>query len=126
MMISKTSKSLQDQNYIIDLPLIKNFLEILFVLLIIFTILYFTFFGCFLVLYDSSRWTAQTVTLSSEGPANMTYFDSLGNYQLAEEDIRGHGTDGSMTVYNWYQNVDRDDRFLLYSNLGNIPYLSPF
>ena len=126
MLISKTSKSLQDQNYIIDLPLIKNFLEILFVLLIIFTILYFTFFGCFLVLYDSSRWTAQTVTLSSEGPANMTYFDSMGNYQLVEEDIRGHGTDGSMTVYNWYQNVDRDDRFLLYSNLGNIPYLSPF
>ena len=89
MRISKTYKSLQDNDYIIDFSLIKNFLKILSIILIIFTIIYFTFFGCFLVLNDSTSWAAQTVTLSSEGPAKETYTDSMGEYQLAEEEIYG-------------------------------------
>ena len=71
MMISKTSKSLQDKNYITDLSTIKKFLEILALLLITFTIIFFTFFGCFLVLYDSTSGAAKGVTLNSEEPAEQ-------------------------------------------------------
>ena len=116
MMISKTLRSLEDENgRKVDLSLIKRLLTIFSVLLIIFTILYFTCFGCFLVLNDSTSWAAQTVTLSSEGPANETYPHSMGEYQLAEEEIRGF-----QAVYNWYRHKDREDRFLMYNNLGNI------
>ena len=113
-MISKTLRSLEDENgRKVDLSLIKRLLTILSVLLIIFTILYFTCFGCFLVLNDSTSWAAQTVTLSSEGGANETYPDSMGEYQLAEEEIER--SDG---VYNWYRHKDREDRFLMYNSLG--------
>ena len=117
MMISDTWKSLKDKNEKIDLSVIKKFWKILSVLLIIFTTIYFTCFGCFLVLNDSTSWAAQTVTLSSEGPANETYPHSMGEYQLAEEEIRGF-----QAVYNWYRHKDREDRFLMYNNLGNIEY----
>ena len=93
--------------------MIKKFWKILFVLLIIFTIIFFTFFGSFLVLNDSASWIAQTVTLSSEGGANETNPDSMGEYQLAGE-IRKF-----RAVYNWYQHMDREDRFLIYNNQGN-------
>ena len=108
-MISKTLKSLQDQNETIDLSMIKKFLKILFVLLIIFSIVFFACFGCFLVVNDT---VVETVTLSSEGAANETYPDSMGEYQKIESD-----GDGSLTVY---RHVEREDRFLLYNNLGNI------
>ena len=117
MMIAKTSKSLQDKNNIIDLSMIKKYLEILAVLIIIFTIIFFTFLGCFLVLNDSTSRAAQTVTLSSEGAANKTYIDSMGEYKLAEEDL---GSDGSNIVYYWYRHVDREDLFLMFNKLGNI------
>ena len=111
MMISNTSKCLEDENEIkFDCSLIKKFLKILSILLIIFTIIYFTCFGCFLVLNDSTSWTAQTVTLSSEGGVNETYPDSMGEYQLAEE-IGG---------YSWYRHKDREDRFLMYNKQGKI------
>ena len=117
-MISKTLKSLEDGNEIkIDLSLMTKLLAILTILLIIFTIFYFACFGCFLVLNDSTSWAAQTVTLSSEGPANETYPHSMGEYQLAEEEIQGF-----QAVYNWYRHEDREDRFLMYNNLGNIEY----
>ena len=97
----------------IDWTLIKKFLKILSVLLIIFTIIFFTCFGCFLVLNDSNSLAPQTVTLSSEGAAKETYPDSFGEYQLAEEDIGG---------YNWYRHKDREDRFLMYNRLGDTEY----
>ena len=89
-----------------------NFLKILSVLFIILTIIYFTCFGCFLVLNDSTSLVAQTVTLSSEGAANETYPDSMGEYQKIESD-----GDGSLTVY---RHAEREDRFLLYNKFGNI------
>ena len=92
-----------------DLSVIQKSLKILSVLLIIFSIVFFACFGCFLVLNDT---VAQTVTLSSEGAANETYPDSMGEYQKIESD-----DDGSLTVY---RHVEREDRFLLYNNLGNI------
>ena len=118
-MISNTTvKGLENEDETkIDWTLIKKFLKILSVLLIIFTIIFFTCFGCFLVLNDSTSWAAQTVTLSSEGGANETYPDSMGEYQLAGE-IRKF-----QTVYNWYRHKDREDRFLIYDNLGIIKYL---
>ena len=118
-MISNTLKGFENEDETkLDWTLIKKFLKILSVLLIIFTIIFFTCFGCFLVLNDSTSWAAQTVTLSSEGAANQTYPDSKGEYQLAED----HSDDVSLTVYNWYRHVDREDRFLMYNNLGNINY----
>ena len=119
MMISNTLKRLEDENETkIDCSLITKLLTILSILLIIFTIIYFTCFGCFLVLNDSTTWRAQTVTLSSEGPANETYPLSMGEYQLAEAEIQGT----TLVVYSWYRHKDREDRFLMYNNLGNIKY----
>ena len=110
-MIFNTIKSLEGEDEInVDWTMIKKFLKFLSVLLIIFTVIFFTFLGCFLVLNDSTSLAAQTVTLSSEGGVNETYPDSMGEYQLAGE-IKG---------YNWYQQRDREDRFLLYDNIGNI------
>ena len=86
-MISNTMNCFEAEDEIqIDWKLIKNFLKILSVLFIILTIIYFTCFGCFLVLNDSGTRTAQTVTLNSEGPAGEMYPDSMGEYQLAEEE----------------------------------------
>ena len=101
-----------DDDLKIDWTLMK-FLKFLSMTLTIFTIIFFTCFGCFLVLNDSTSWAAQTVTLSSEGGANEKYPDSMGEYQLAEEEIEGWGV-----VYNWYRHKDREDRFLIYNNLG--------
>ena len=113
MMISRTSKSLEDKNEIFDLSIIKQLMEILSVLLIIVTILYFTCFGCFLVLNDSTSWVAQTVTLSSEGAANQLLPDCMGEYQLAEV--------SDDTEYKWYRHVDRENNnTIIYNNSGNI------
>ena len=113
MMISNTLECLKNEDEMRqDFSVLKNLLKILSNLLIIFTIFFFTFFGCFLVLNDSTSQAAQTVTLSSEGAINETYPDSLGEYQLAEEDIKG-----SISVYNWYRHKYR---FLMYNKLGNI------
>ena len=108
MIISDTWKSLEDKNEKIDLSVIKKFLKILSVLLMIFTTIYFTCFGCFLVLNDSTSWAAHTVTLSGEGPAAETYPDLMGEYQLAEEEISSSA----------YRRVDRNDTFLMYNKFG--------
>ena len=116
MMIYNTSKCFEDEKELkIDMSRIKKFMKIISVLLIIFTTLYFTCFGCFLLLNDSTSWAAQTVTLSSEGAAYERYPDSMGEYQLTDEEIEVIGGDGSFTVYNWYRHVDREDRFLIYN-----------
>ena len=107
-MISQTTVNGDEMK--IDWKMIKNFLKILSVLLIIFTIMFFSCFGCFLVLNDSTSWAAQTVTLSSEGGANETYPDSMGEYQLA----------GEIGGYSWYRHKDREDRFLKYNKQGKI------
>ena len=113
MMISDILRCFEDEDEIrIDWTTIKKFLKMLSVLLIIFTIIFFTCFGCFLVLNDFTSLVAQTVTLSSEGAANETYPESMGEYHPIEND----GV-GSLRVY---RHAEREDRFLLYNNLGNI------
>ena len=111
MIIFDTLKCFEsDDGLKIDWTLMRKFLKILSISLTIFTIIFFTCFGCFLVLNDSTSWAAQTVTLSSEGGANETYPDSMGEYQLA----------GEIGGYSWYRHKDREDRFLMYNNLGKI------
>ena len=108
-MISNTLACFENEDETkIDWTLIKKFLKILSVLLIIFTIIFFTCFGCFLVLNDSNSWAAQTVTLSGEGPANETYPDLMGEYHLEEEEISSSA----------YRRVDRNDTFLMYNKFG--------
>ena len=50
---------------------------------------------------------AQTVTVSSEGPAAEMYPDSMGQYNVIRE------------VYRYdravYKHVDREDRFIIYN-----------
>ena len=98
-----------------DWTIIKKFLKIFSLLIIIFTVIFFTFLGCFLVLNDSTSLVAETVTLSSVGPAYEAFPHSLGKYQLSVEK-KGD----SLAVYNWYRNEDREDRFLMYNKLGNL------
>ena len=117
-MIFNSLKSLEDENEKhIDLSLIWKFLKVLSVLLIIFTILYFTCFGCFLVLNDSTSRAAQTVTLSSEGGAYEMYPDRMGEYQLVQDERQGSGV-----VNDLYRHKDRENRFLMYNIFGNIEY----
>ena len=117
-MIFNTIKSLEGEDEMnINWTMIKKLLKFLSVLLIIFTVIFFTFLGCFLVLNDSTSWAAQTVTLSSEGGVDEMYPESMGEYQLAEEEI-----EGGDVVYNWYRHRDREDRFLIYNNLGKIKF----
>ena len=97
----------------INWTVIREFLKILLVLLIIFTIIFCTFFGCFLVWNDSTNRAAQTVTLSCEGAANEADSDSMGEYQLAKEVIKGFLSD-----YNWYRHKDREDRFIMFNRNG--------
>ena len=114
-MISNTVKNLIGEDKIkTDLYLIRNLLKILSVLLLIFTIIFFTCFGCFLVLNDTTSQTAQTVTLSSEGAMNEINPEGMGEYQLAE----GFWRFGIW--FDWYRHVDKEDRFLIYNNIGNI------
>ena len=110
MMISELTKRLEEEKkaLVIDSSLVKNIILIISLLLIIFTIIYFTCFGCFLVLNDAGTRTAQTVTLNSEGPAGEMYPDSMGEYQLAGEE----------RTSIWYQHVTREDRFIMYNKLG--------
>ena len=112
MMISKTLKTLEDKDHFIDLSLVKKLLEIFSVLLVIFTILYFTCFGCFLVLNGSTSWIAQKVTLSGEGAASESYPDSMGEYEIVEVT--------KDTEYNWYRHVGKKNRSLVYIDFGNI------
>ena len=115
-MILNTSRSFEDENKLkIDWSTIFKLIRLLFIILIIFTIIYFMCLGCLLVLNSNLARAPQTVTLSSEGPANEMYPDSMGEYQLAEEVIQGWDAD-----YTWYRHKDREDRFLMYNNLGNI------
>ena len=116
MMIFNTWKSLEDEMKI-DFSIIKKFIQILFVIMIISTILYFTCFGCFLVVNDSTSWAAQTVTLSSEGEAYEMYPDRMGEYQLVQDERQGSGV-----VNDLYRHKDRKDRFIMYNNFGNIEY----
>ena len=83
--------------------------------LLILAVAFLTYFE----LYDElSKWTmaAQTVTVSSEGPAAEIYPDSMGQYNILKE-VYHHGR-------AVYKHVDREDRFIIFNkriNPGFIP-----
>ena len=78
--------------------------------MIILTLTSLTYLGLYLVLNNMTS-PVQTVTVSSEGPAAEMYPDSMGQYNILRE------------VYRYdravYKHVDRKNRFLIYTGIGN-------
>ena len=64
------------------------------------------YFGLYTVL-NKMTMPAQTVTVSSKGPAAKMYPDSMGQYNILKD------------VYRYdravYKHVDREDRFIIYT-----------
>ena len=85
---------------------VKNKKSIMTASLITLTLNLAIYFGLFGELSKLTR-PAQTVTVSSEGPAAEMYPDSMGQYNL----LRG--------VYRYdravYKHVDREDRFIIFT-----------
>ena len=79
---------------------------IIFLSLIFLAVTFLTYFGLYVALNNLTR-PAQTVTVSSDGPASEMYPDSMGQYKILEE------------VYRYdrpvYKHVDREDRFIIYA-----------
>ena len=67
------------------------------------------YFGLYGELSKLTR-PAQTVTVSSEGPAAEMYPDSMGQYNVLKD------------VYRYdravYKHVDREDRFIIYTGIN--------
>ena len=85
---------------------IKNKKSIIFASLITLTLTLGVYLGLFSGLSTLTQ-PAQTVIVSSEGPAAEMYPDSMGQYNL----LRG--------VYRYnrpvYKHVDREDRFIIFT-----------
>ena len=81
---------------------------IICVSLLILTLTFLTYLGLY---GELSRMTipAQTVTVSSEGPAAEMYPDSMGQYNVLRE----------VYLYDHvvYKHVDREDRFIVYTGV---------
>ena len=79
---------------------------IIFLSLIFLAVTFLTYFGLYVALNNLTR-PAQTVTVSSDGPASEMYPDSMGQYKILEE------------VYRYdrpvFKHSDREDRFIIYA-----------
>ena len=85
--------------------------------LIILTLTLLTYLRAFITLDNMTR-AAQTVTVSSEGPAAEMYPDYMGQYNVLRE------------VYRYdravYKHVDREDRFIIYTGRNtNLKHILP-
>ena len=84
---------------------------IIFLSLIFLSLTFWAYFGLFYFLNSITR-PAQTVNVSSEGPAAEMYPDSMGQYDIMRE------------VYRYdravYKHVDREDRFILFAGKINL------
>ena len=78
--------------------------------LLILSLTFLTYLGLF---GELSRLTmpAQTVTVSSEGPAADIHPDSMGQYDVLRDVYR---SDRAV-----YKHVDREDRFIIYTGSNN-------
>ena len=92
-----------------DVKKSKTFLRSILIMilsLIILTLTLLTYLGAFITL-DNMTSPAQTVTVSSEGPAAEMYPDYMGQYNVLRE------------VYRYdravYKHVDREDRFIIFT-----------
>ena len=79
---------------------------IIFLSLIFLAVTFLTYFGLYVALNNLTR-PAQTVTVSSDGPASEMYPDSMGHYKILKDVYRS-----GLPVY---KHVDRDDRFVIYT-----------
>ena len=79
---------------------------IIFLSLIFLAVTFLTYFGLYVALSNLTR-PAQTVTVSSDGPASEMYPDSMGQYKILKEVFR---YDRPV-----YKHVDREDRFIIYA-----------
>ena len=81
-------------------------IRIIFVSLVILALTLLTYLGLYSELSKLTM-PAQTVTVSSEGPAAEMYPDSMGQYNILRE------------VYRYdravYKHVDKEDRFIIYT-----------
>ena len=79
---------------------------IIFLSLIFLAVSFLTYFGLYVALNNLTR-PAQTVTVSSDGPASEKYPDSMGQYKILQD------------VYRYdrpvYKHVDREGRFIIYA-----------
>ena len=69
---------------------------------------FLTYLGANILLNNLTR-PAQTVTVSSEGPAAEKYPDSMGQYNIIRDVYR---YDRSV-----YKHVDREDRFIIFTGI---------
>ena len=86
---------------------IKNKKSIIFASLITLTLTLLSYFGLYSELskLTMAAQPAQTVTVSSEGPASEMYPDSMGQYKILKEVYRSNRV--------VYKHVDREDRFII-------------
>ena len=78
---------------------------IIFLSLIFLAVTFLTYFGLYVALNNLTR-PAQTVTVSSDGPASEMYPDSMGQYKILKDIYRNNRA--------VYQHVDREDRFIMF------------
>ena len=92
---------------------IKNKKSIIFASLITLTLTFLAYLGLYGELSKLTQ-PAQTVTVSSEGPAAEMYPDSMGQYNV----LRG--------VYRYnrpvYKHVDRENRFIIFTGRNTSLY----
>ena len=87
---------------------IKNKKSIIFASLITLTLTLGVYLGLFSGL-STLTMAAQTVIVSSEGPAAEMYPDSMGQYNILKDVYRyDHAV---------YKHVDREDRFVIYTGM---------
>ena len=82
--------------------------HILFASLIFLTLTFIVYLGGYIFLTKLTR-PAQTVTVSSAGPAGEAYLDSMGDYKILRDVFR---YDRAV-----YKHVDREDRFITYTGM---------
>ena len=76
--------------------------------MIFLTLTFLAYGGVYIFLTSLTR-PAQTVTVSSEGPAAEKYPDSMGQYNIIRDVYR---YDRSV-----YKHVDREDRFIIFTGI---------
>ena len=81
--------------------------------LIILTLTFLIYFGMYVQL-NKLTLSAQTVTVSSEGPAAEMYPDSMGQYNVLR--------DIYLNDRAIYQHIERKDRFIIYNGITHVCY----
>ena len=81
--------------------------------LITLTLTLLAYLGLYMELSKLTR-PAQTLTVSSEGPAAEMYPESMGQYKILKDIYRNNRA--------VYKHVDREDRFIIYTGINTGVY----